>query len=49
MVIWADIIGRMTLEERLGGDEWVSHLDTRSGGGDDPDRGHSKISVTGMK
>ena len=50
MVIWAGIIGRMTLEERLGGDEWVSHLDTQSGGGDDPDRGHSKkISVTGTK
>lgn len=38
------------MEQRLGGDEWVSYLDTRSGGGDDPDRGHSKkISVTGTK
>ena len=49
-VIWAGIIGRMTLEQRLGGDEWVSHLDTQSEVGDDPDRGHGKkISVTETK
>lgn len=50
VVIWAGITGRMTLEQRLGGDEWVSHLDTRSGVGDDPDRGHrKKISVMETK